>query len=100
MELRFDSGFRVIGEYLTQIDAILRVNLSNCLSILSQPDSNILQILGIPGEFQFVKLTLNIESILLIYSPITRNPGSNFSSPCDNFLGQNESIFSFSAIGK
>ena len=25
-ELKFDPGFRVIGEYLSQIDSILRVN--------------------------------------------------------------------------
>ena len=28
-ELKFDPGFRVIGEYLSQIDSILRVKLSN-----------------------------------------------------------------------
>ena len=31
-----------------------------------------------------VKLTLNIESIWLQYSPITQNPGSNFSSASDS----------------
>ena len=62
VELKFDPGFRVIGEYI------------------------------------WFKLTLNVESIWLKYSPITRNLGSNFSSPMQwlNFLGQNNSIFSFS----
>ena len=27
-ELKFDPGFRVIGEYLSRIESILRVNLS------------------------------------------------------------------------
>ena len=50
-------------------------------------------------ESQIVNLTLNIESIWLKYSPITRNPGSNFDYAMQwlNFLGQNDSIFSFSA---
>ena len=26
VELKFDKGFRIIGEYLSQIDLILRVN--------------------------------------------------------------------------
>ena len=51
-ELKFDPGFRVIGEYLSQI--------------------------------QIDNLTLNIESIWLKYSTITRNPGSNFSSASDS----------------
>ena len=38
-DLKFDPGFWVIGEYLSQIDSKLRVNL-NWLSILSQLDSN------------------------------------------------------------
>ena len=48
--------------------------------------------------FQIDILTLNIESLWLKYSPITLNPGSNFSSAMQwlNFLGQNDSIFSFS----
>ena len=41
-------------------------------------------------------MIFNIESIWLKYSPITRNSGSNFSSKWLNFLGQNDSIFSFS----
>ena len=32
MELKFDSGLRVIGEYLSKIDSILRVKLSISLS--------------------------------------------------------------------
>ena len=31
MELKFDPRFRVIGEYLSEIDSILRINLSNGL---------------------------------------------------------------------
>ena len=49
-ELKFDPGFRVIGEYSSQINSILRVNLTIWLSISSQFDSNILQLLGIPGR--------------------------------------------------
>ena len=69
-ELKFDPGFRVIREYLSQSDSILIVKLTNIL-------------------------TLNIESIWLKYSPITRNPGFKFSSAMQwlNFLGQNDSIF-------
>ena len=37
MELKFGSGFRVIGEYLSQIDSQYRVNL--WLSFLGQNDS-------------------------------------------------------------
>ena len=60
-ELKFDPGLQVIREYLSQIDSILRVK----------------------SNWQF-KLTLNIESIRLKYSPITQNPGSNFSSASDS----------------
>ena len=57
------SGFRVIEKYFSEIDSILRVNLTQILQI-------------------------------------TRNPGSNFSSVDQwlNFLGQNDSIFSFSVL--
>ena len=53
MELKFDPRFRVIGKYLSQIDSQYRVNIhvnSNWLSISSQYDSNILQLLGILGR--------------------------------------------------
>ena len=46
-ELKFDPGFRVIGEYMSQIDSILRVNFE---IESSQFDSNILQLLGILGR--------------------------------------------------
>ena len=87
MELKFDPGFRVIEEYLSKIDSILRVNFNLTLNISNQFDSNILQ------------LALNLESIGLKYSPITRDPGSNFSTYLQwlNFLGQNDYFFSFSA---
>ena len=39
MELKFDPGFRVIGEYLSQTDSILRVNLKNWPNFLGQNDS-------------------------------------------------------------
>ena len=58
-ELKFDPGFQVIGEYLSQFDSLLRDNLTQ-------------------------KLTLNNESILLKYSPITWNPEFNFSSTSDS----------------
>ena len=54
-ELKFDPGFWVIGEYLSQIDLIMKVkfknllNLENLLLISSQFDSNIIQLLWIPG---------------------------------------------------
>ena len=47
MELKLDPRFRVVGEYWSQIDSILRVNLSNSLLISSQFDSYIFQLLGI-----------------------------------------------------
>ena len=34
MELKFDPGFRVIGEYFSKIDSILRVNFEMADSIL------------------------------------------------------------------
>ena len=48
-ELKFDPEFRVIEEYLSQIYSILRVNY-DWLDIESQFDSNLLQLLGIPGR--------------------------------------------------
>ena len=58
-QLKFYPGFRIIGEYLSQIDSILRVKLSN--------------------------LTLNIESFWHMWFPGSnfRNLGSNFSSARD-----------------
>ena len=47
--LKFNPGFREIGEYFNQIPSILTVNL-NWLLISSQFDSNILQLLGIQGR--------------------------------------------------
>ena len=55
IESQFDPGFRVIGEYLRQIDSqywgksTLNIE-SNWISILSQIDSNILQLFTIPGR--------------------------------------------------
>ena len=57
-------GFRVIGEYSSQIDSILRVNSK--IDSQYQIDSNV--------------------SIWLKYSPITWNPGSNFSSASDSIF--------------
>ena len=71
MELKFDPGFQVIGEYFesnwlsisSQIDSQYRVKLtpnieSNWLSISSQLDSKyILQLLGIPGRIIFPPVT-------------------------------------------
>ena len=69
MELKFDPGFRIIGEYLSQVDLILKIFEPSWLNI----------------KRQIVNLTLNIESTWLKYSPITRNPGSNFSSTSEFF---------------
>ena len=67
-ELKFDQWFRVIREYLSLI-------------IVSQ----------------YRVKTRNWESIWLKYSPIIWNPGTNFSFTGQwlNFLGQNDSIFSW-----
>ena len=56
VELKFDPGFRVIGEYLSKIDSILRVN------------------------FKFN------SQYLVNLIPITRNSWSNFSSTRDSTL--------------
>ena len=52
-ELKFDSGFKVIGEYLSQIDPILRVK---CIDS-SQFESNILQLHGILGRILVPSVT-------------------------------------------
>ena len=57
-EVKFDPGFRVIGEYLSQIESILGIKLIidivNQIDIENQIDnqfnSNILQLLEIPGR--------------------------------------------------
>ena len=36
MELKFETGFRVIGEYLSQMDSILRGNLTQLFSNYSE----------------------------------------------------------------
>ena len=55
VELKFDLGFRVIGEYLSQFDSILRVRLS-------QIDAQYrIKLSQIDAQYR-VKLTLNIES--------------------------------------
>ena len=46
--IEFDTGFWVIGEYLSQFDSQYRVNLT--LNIESIFDSNILQLIGIPDR--------------------------------------------------
>ena len=98
----------------SQFDSQYRVNLtlnieSIWLSISSQFDSqyrvnltlNIESIwLSISSQFDSqyrVNLTLNFESIWLKYSPITRILFPPVETPFD-FLGQNDSIFSFSVI--
>ena len=53
-ELKFDPRFQVIGEYLSKIDSILRYYWH---SISIQFDSNILQLLGIPGRLFVPALT-------------------------------------------
>ena len=66
-ELKFDPGFRVIGEYLSQIDSILRVNL-NWLSISSLFEWNILQLLGIPGRILVPPVDQIFRSKRLLFS--------------------------------
>ena len=58
-ELKFDPGFRVIGEYLSQIDSILRVNL-NWLSLSSQLSCRV-QKAGRSAEYTHAN-TLNWET--------------------------------------
>ena len=88
VELKFEPGFRVIGEYLSQIDSILRVKLtryweSNWLDIESQIDS-ILRVKltrywesnWLDIESQIVHLSLNIESnysksVRILVQPVT-----------------------------
>ena len=60
-ELRFDPGFRVIGEYFSQIYLILTVDL-NWLDIESQFDSYILQLLEIPGRILVPPVTQMFRS--------------------------------------
>ena len=129
MGLKFETGFRVTAEYLSQnwldiesqIDSILRVKLtryweSNWLDIESQIDSilrvkltrywesnwldiesqidSILRVkitrywesIWLDIERQIDNLNLNIDSIWLKYSSITRNPGSNFSPTSDSIF--------------
>ena len=65
MELKFNLEFRVIGEYLIQIDSQYRVNLTQILSNYSVPESKF----------------------------------SSTSEQWLNFLGQNDSVLSFSVYG-
>ena len=70
---------------LSLFDSQYRVNLtlnikSIWLSISSQFDSQYRVNLTLNIE----SFWLSIESIWLKYSPITQNPGSNFSSACDS----------------
>ena len=118
-ELKFDPRFRVIGEYLSQIDLILRVN-SNWFSESKltqywdsiQIDSRNPNWLNIKSQF---KLTfgIQIDSILRVNSNWFSESKltqifSNYSesrvkfqfSQWLNFLGQNDSIFSFSVLAK
>ena len=83
-ELKFDPGFRVIGEYMSKIDSILRVNLTNWNSPGIPSIWRIFESGWLNIERQFDKLTRNIASIWVKYSPITRNPESNRSSTCDS----------------
>ena len=69
-ELKFEHGLRVIGEYLSHIDTILRV-YSNWRSIYS---------------------------IWLKYSQMTPNPGSNFSSASDSIFQVKITPFSFNVL--
>ena len=89
---KFDPIFRVIGEYLSQFDSILWVN-SNWLSICSQFDSNIFQLLtnwlSLSSQFDS-----NIQQLLgipgrIIVPPVTqifRSKWLNFFFPWRRFL--------------
>ena len=50
IDWKFNLEKQVLGEYLSQIDSILRVKLKQWLSKSSQFDLNILQLLGIQGR--------------------------------------------------
>ena len=81
MELKFDTGFRVVGEYLSQSDLILRVKLTIWLSILSQFDSNTLQLLGILGRILVPPVTqLTRSKWLHFFLPVFRAPESRLCS--------------------
>ena len=67
-ELKFDSGFRVIGEYLNQIDSILGVKLSIWLSISSRilvPP--VTQFLGQNDSMPFLNIDVYAQHVYLIY---------------------------------
>ena len=78
-ELKFDPGFRVIGKYLSQIDWILRVKLSESIWL-------ILYIWEYLSQIDSILRVILSKSIWLKYSPVTRNPGSNFSYTSDSIF--------------
>ena len=69
-----------------QIDSLLRVH-SNWLTIESPFKlTHYWESIRIDSLLRVHSNWLNIESIWLKYSPITRNPGSNFSSASDSIF--------------
>ena len=87
VELKFDPGFRVIGEYLSQIDSS---QFFNWLSISSQFDLNILQLLGIPSRILLPPVTQFFRSKWLLFS--VRNHYSVNYSILENFFSYLMSI--------
>ena len=82
-EVKSYSGFRVIGEYLSQIDSILGVKLIIWLLKLiiwlsSQFDSNILQLLGIPCRI-LAPVTQLFRSKWLYFSFSVTVPNGHFT---------------------
>ena len=62
-ELKFDPGFRVIVEYLSPINSVKFWH-----EIESHLDSNILQLLGIPGRILVPPMTQLFRSNYIIFS--------------------------------
>ena len=57
MELKFDPGFRVIGEYMSPIDSILRVNFktdSSNISVKYSPITRNLARILVPLRTQLI----------------------------------------------
>ena len=101
VELKFDPGLEniwVIGEYLRQIDSVLRVN-SNWLSIPSMSIEPLLFKLTFNTEYEYRASIIQIDSQYRVnLTQIFSNYSESGSAPWLNFLGQNDSIFSFSAF--
>ena len=92
MELKFDPGFRVIREYLSQINSILRVKLSqywesNWLNIESQIDSILRVKLTQYWESNWLNIESQIDSILRVkWTQYWESNWLNIESQIDSIL--------------